>query len=211
MRLLPLFLLLSLSPLCAADLAGTYAVNGKNPNGTAYKGSLTISKAGNAWKVDWKTGSESSGMGVEMGDMLAVAVGGAECAPVAYRVSPEGGLTGVWTMPGGGMVGSERATPGVDTTQGLAGDYVVNGKNMLDGSAYKGGLSIFKESDHWRFSWRTGTNYEGYGIESDGRIAVSFGAATCGVVLYRIQPDGSLKGLWKYRGTAGGTEDAVRG
>ena len=204
-----LALALFTAPLCAADLAGTYSVNGKNPNGTAYKGSLTIAQAGSAWKLNWKTGSESSGIGVELGDVLAVAVGGAQCAPVAYQVAPEGGLVGVWTLPAGGTLASEQATPGVGTTQGIAGDYVVNGNN-LDGSPYKGALSVHKESDHWRFSWRTGTNSEGYGIENDGRIGVSVGAPTCGVVLYRIGTDGSLKGNWKYRGTAGGTEDAAR-
>lgn len=81
----------------------------------------------------------------------------------------------------------------------LIGSYRIEGRNP-DGSGYRGALSVFREDGHWRFSWRTGTNVEGYGIEREGRVAVSWGAPTCGVVLYEIGPRGRLDGIWKYRG-----------
>lgn len=193
----------------AADLAGNYRVDGRNPNGTKYRGELRIRPAGDAYLLHWEAGGSSSGVGVRMGDMLAVAIGGAECAVVGYKIAGEGGLEGLWAGPQGGAVGSESAAPGVGTTRGLAGDYVVNGRNQ-DGGRYKGALSVFPEDDHWRFSWRTGSNYEGYGIEDRGRIAVSWGAPTCGVVLYQIRGNGNLDGIWKYRGTAAGSEIASR-
>jgi len=39
---------------------------------------------------------------------------------------------------------------------------------------------------------------------------VAWGAATCGVVLYDVDANGNLDGIWKYRDTAEGTETARR-
>jgi hypothetical protein len=211
-------LVLVLSLLTAIASASAYAgnqtrygVEGDNPGGGGYRGTLTITTTGDIHRLVWETGSTSTGLGVRLGDALAVAVGGDECAVVAYRVNAEGGLEGVWATPKapavGKQLGSETAVPGVGTTQGLAGDYVVSGSNP-DGKPYKGGLTVFKEADHWRFSWRTLSNFEGYGIERSGRIAVAWGAPTCGVVLYRVDAKGNLDGLWKYLGGAIGAERA---
>ena len=200
----------SLVSLCAAAPATqTFSVVGSNPGGEPYKGSLTMSTVGAISRMTWQVGSTSSGLGVRFGDTLAVAVGGDECAVVGYRINAEGGLSGIWASPNDRVAGTEQATPGVGTTRGLAGDYVVNGSNP-DGKPYRGALSIFKEVDHWRFSWRTGSNFEGYGIEKDGRIAVAWGAPSCGVVLYQVDANGNLDGIWKYRGTAEGIESARR-
>ena len=198
------------APMAAVNLTSQadYVVNGSNPGGAPYKGSLNIMSVGEIHRLTWQAGGTSTGLGVRIGSALAVAVGGDECAIVGYQINAEGGLEGTWATPkfpsAGKQVGSERAIPGVGTTQGLAGDYVVSGANP-DGKPYKGGLSVFKEADHWRFSWRTGTNFEGYGIERDGYVAVAWGAPSCGVVLYREDAKGNLDGVWKYRGTAAGT------
>jgi len=203
-------LIWSIASLCAAAPANqTLNVVGSNPGGGPYKGSLSINTVGNVSRMTWQVGSTSTGLGVWLGDTLAVAVGGDECAVVGYEINPEGGLDGIWAAPGATAAGREQATPGVGTTRGLAGDYVINGTNP-EGERYRGALSVFKEADHWRFSWRTGTNFEGYGIERNGRIAVAWGAATCGVVLYDVDANGNLDGIWKYRDTAEGTETARR-
>ena len=36
------------------------------------------------------------------------------------------------------------------------------------------------------------------------------GKGACGVVLYRVAKDGSLNGIWRYPGTAEGSETATR-
>lgn len=199
---------LTASSLFAADLSGSYAVNGNNPDGKGYKGTLAIAKAGAAYGLTWNSGGISKGVGVVVGDALAVAVGDG-CAIAGYQISAEGGLDGRWTGPQGGVVGSEKATPGVGTTRGLVGDYVVSGNNP-DGKPYKGALIVTRTDDILRFSWRTGTNFEGYGVDKDGHVAVTWGPGACGVVLYRIDKGGSLDGIWRYPGTGIGTETATR-
>lgn len=202
----PLSLLVFAASVSAADLPGEYAVDGRNPDGKPYKGVLTVEPRGDAWRFEWRAGTESSGIGVDIASKIAVAVGGDQCAIVLYRVQPDGSLQGVWTSPLGGAVGSETATRTAGTS--LAGDYAVEGKNQ-NGSPYTGTLRIAQEGEHWRLSWTVGGPYEGYGIERDGYLGVSWGAATCGVVLYQRVADG-LDGDWKYYQTGVGQERAVR-
>ncbi len=209
MRLLALAIAVATSTsTLAADLAGNYAVTGSNPGGAGYQGTLVIAKSGSAYSLTWNSGGITTGVGLVIGDSLAVAVGEG-CAVAGYKISPEGGLDGAWTGPKGGAVGTEKGTPGVGTTKGLVGDYVVNGINP-DGKPYKGGLAIAAVEGVLRFSWRTGSNFEGYGIEKDGRIAAVWGTPNCGVVLYRIGADGTLAGSWQYPGTGIGNETATR-
>lgn len=193
----------------AADLSGKYLVEGSNPGGAGgYKGTLDVTKAGDAYALTWNAGGISKGVGVVIGDSLAVAVG-AGCSVAGYRTRAEGGLDCAWTGPNGGTVASEQAAPGVGTTKGLIGDYVVNGTNP-DGKPYKGGLSLAMKEGMLRLSWRTGTNFEGFGIEQEGRVAAAWGAPDCGVVLYRITTDGVLSGIWRYPTSAIGNETAKR-
>ena len=199
---------LTSTALYAADLTGNYTVKGNNPDGKGYQGTLTIAKSGAAYALTWTSGSVSTGVGVAIGNALAVAVGDG-CAIVGYQISAEGGLDGRWSGPTGGAIGSEKATPGVGTTKGLIGDYVVNGSNP-DGKPYKGGLIIAEPDGVLRFSWRTGTNFEGYGVQKDGYAAATWGPGACGVVLYRVGADGNLNGIWRYPGTGIGTEMVTR-
>lgn len=203
----------TLSILCAAsapaaELAGNYQIEGKNPGGAPYSGKLAIKRAGGAYKLTWTTGTESVGVGIVVGDMLAAAIG-IECSLAAYRTAPEGGLIGSWTWPTGGASGSEKAAPGVGTTQGIVGDYVVNGTNP-NGRPYKGGLSVARKDDWLQFSWRTGTNFEGWGMDRSGRVAVTWGQPGCGVALYKIGADGTLTGTWRLPGGKTGSETAKR-
>ncbi len=209
MRLLALaFTVLTSTSMFAADLSGKYSVKGSNPGGSAYTGSLTLVRNGESYALTWDSGGISTGIGIAVGDALAVAVGDG-CAVAGYQVNAEGGLDGKWIGPQGGVVASEQAVPGVGTTQGLAGDYVVKGTNP-DGKPYKGGLGIVVNEGVLRFSWRTGSNFEGYGIQQEGRIAAVWGNAGCGVVLYRVTADGVLSGIWKYPDSTIGNETATR-
>jgi hypothetical protein len=193
----------------ASGLAANYRIEGANPDGTPYGGTVQVAARGAAWQFTWRTGSESGGIAVASGDAVAVAVGGAQCAVVLYRVGADGALQGTWVPPEGGALGNETATPGRDKAAGLAGDYLVAGSNT-NGTPYKGALGVFEEGEHWRLSWRTGTNYEGYGLLRDGWLGVSWGSPDCGVVLYTRTADGNLDGVWKYYRTQVGRERLVR-
>jgi hypothetical protein len=191
----------------AADLSGAYTVEGSNPDGTPYRGTLQVAPAGDAWNFDWLSGANAThGIGVTLGPKIAVAVGGAACAVVLYRVERDGSLQGVWTVPQGGAVGSETATP--TAGGGLANQYTVEGRNQA-GGAYRGTLRVAQEGEHWRLSWNVGTQYEGYGLERDGYVGVSWGSPDCGVVLYQQGRDG-WSGDWKYYRSAIGSERVAR-
>lgn len=195
-------------PLHAADLGGRYAVAGTNPDGASYSGALSVTSDAGSWKFNWQSGGESSGVGVQVDEAVAVAVGGAQCAVVLYQVRPDGALAGIWAQPTGGVPGSEAAVP-VERPAGLAGEYTTEGTNP-NGSRYRGALTVAREDEHWRLSWRGATSYEGYGLERDGYLGVSWGSPECGVVLYRQGADGALDGIWKYYRTGIGSERARR-
>jgi len=102
--------------------------------------------------------------------------------------------------------GSDNAAPTAD----IAGTYTVTGTNP-DGSAYEGGLVVTERGDVYQFSWSTGENYEGVGVVSGNAVAVGWGSAACGAVLYRTADDGSLSGRWAlYENESAGTETARR-
>lgn len=204
-----LCLLLFALPAAALDLSGTYQLKG-TAAGQPYRGSLQIEAAGEAWRLRWNRGSPLPGVGLVLDRRtLAVAYGGKDCAVVAYRGRAEGGLDGLWVLPGGGNLGTERATPGVDKTRGLSGDYIVDGTNP-DGSVYKGAMFVRSAGPLWRVSWRTLSNAEGFGIERDGQLIVAYGDPACVVAAYRIQPDGSLDGAWSDAEGRSGSEQGRR-
>lgn len=206
MRAFIFALLSSSAAASAADLSGTYTVNGKNPGGAAYTGKLTVRAEGAAYRLTWDTGSNLTGLAVQSGNVLAASFG-AGCGVVAYQKAGGGALNGNWIAEGIGA-GTEQASPGAGV-RGLVGDYLVNGKNG-NGTPYKGALAITSNGPQLRLSWRTGSNFEGFGFERDGVVAAAYGAPTCGLVAYRIARDGSLDGSWKMLDGGFGTELARR-
>jgi len=78
-----------------ADITGGYFVYGRNPDGSAYDGTLQITEmAGGEYQVSWQVGSSYSGVGELKGDVLTVDWGGAH--PAVYVVMPDGELHGTW-------------------------------------------------------------------------------------------------------------------
>lgn len=78
----------------AADISGNYRVNGRNPNGSAYKGSVQIVDNNGATAVSWQVGRAYSGVGRIEGRVLTVDWGSAD--PVIYVINPDGTLYGTW-------------------------------------------------------------------------------------------------------------------
>ena len=79
----------------AQAVGGTYAAEGRNPNGTTYRGTVWIDDAGDAVSVDWEVGSSSySGTGTIQGNVLVVNWG--DAYPVYYVILPDGALHGTW-------------------------------------------------------------------------------------------------------------------
>ena len=80
----------------AAQVGGTYAVHGTNPNGTTYTGTVVITREGNRHGFSWliSDGSTFKGAGTRQGRMIVVDWG--QKYPVVYEVGVDGVLHGKW-------------------------------------------------------------------------------------------------------------------
>ena len=93
--------------------------------------------------------------------------------------------------------------------QSIGGNYAVEGTN-LDGSPYSGTAEITLTSEttcaiHWVTG---GTTSEGICSRNDAAFAAAYVLGDAiGLVVYKVQEDGSLDGLWTIAGKNGnGTE-----
>ena len=91
----------------AHKLAGKYTIDGRNPNGSRYRGSVIITVEGATYNFLWRisNGSTYHGKGRLHGDTLTVDWGQKD--PVIYRVKDDGTLRGRWANGRG----TENLTP----------------------------------------------------------------------------------------------------
>src|SRR5260370_24160809 len=83
------------------DIAGKYSVTGTNENGSAYKGELEVIKHGDVYQFRWSGGASYDGVGVQLGDVIAVAFTTGEhgkgCGGGAYTTTADAAtLDGTW-------------------------------------------------------------------------------------------------------------------
>lgn len=104
-------------PAAAAELAGNYHVEGRDPNGgQRYKGQVAVVKEDATYAVVWKIQNQVLyGTGILQNNVFAVTYlnYGPRSAPglAIYDLSPEGTLTGRFTMLGAKDVGVEAWIP----------------------------------------------------------------------------------------------------
>ncbi len=85
---------------------GQYRVQGTNPNGTPYAGTVTIERVGALYKFQWQIGRDVfQGQGTLYGRVLTIDWGQAD--PVIYQVLLDGTLEGTWARG----QGTERLLP----------------------------------------------------------------------------------------------------
>src|SRR5579872_6362690 len=93
--------------------------------------------------------------------------------------------------------------------QNVGGDYQVAGTNF-DGSAYSGTATITPSSNSTcRVEWKTGsTTSTGFCMLAGDALAAAYKLNdSVGLVLYKLQGDGSLNGIWTIADKPGaGTE-----
>ncbi|MBY6116430.1 hypothetical protein KUW09_15935 [Mameliella alba] len=91
------------------DLAGHYRVDGRNPDGSAYSGTVDLRENGGQYAVTWTiAGQVYRGTGRLQGRLLTVDWQG-DSDPVFYVLMPDGDLHGTWA-DGRGLDRLERAT-----------------------------------------------------------------------------------------------------
>lgn len=95
-------------------LAPSYKAAGKNPDGSAYTGTVTIKIISDTtYTVEWKIGdSVLKGFGMRQGDTLAATyMLDGQPGLVVYKVQQGGTLNGTWAIKGESGSGSEVLTP----------------------------------------------------------------------------------------------------
>jgi len=194
----------------APDIAGKYDVTGSNPEGGNYKGTLEVIARGDVYQFRWNAGSQYEGVGVQNENIIAVAFAngadGKGCGVVDYDIAGDGSLNGKWGYWGTNDAGTESATR--TSGSGLAGEYEATGKNP-DGKQYKATLTVEAAGNLYHFAWSNNT--DGIGIKRGDNIAVGIGGRRCGFVMYQVQSDGSLDGIWGGGGSdKTGTERAAK-
>jgi hypothetical protein len=116
--LLACFPLLGLPNVVGAqgsDIAGRYRIEGSNPTGSGvYRGEVAIARQGDSYQVRWllEQGGQA-GVGVVLDRVFAVTfqAGAGPAGIAAFRLNPDGSLTGIWAGPGMQAVGTERWIP----------------------------------------------------------------------------------------------------
>ncbi len=74
---------------------GRYNVEGRNPNGSRYRGTVGITRTGDRYRFDWRVGSQTyTGDGTMDGNVLVVNWG--STTPVIYAIAEDGTLNGLW-------------------------------------------------------------------------------------------------------------------
>jgi len=194
----------------APDVAGHYNVVGTNPNGATYKGTLEVITRGDVYQFRWNAGTQYDGVGVQNGKIVAVAFAngadGKGCGVVDYDVKSDGTLDGKWGYWGTNEAGTESATR--TSGSGLEGEYDGTGKNP-DGRQYKVKITVEAAGNLYHFVWSN--NSDGVGIKRGDNIAVGIGGSRCGFVMYEVQSDGTLDGMWGGGGSdKTGTERATK-
>ena len=83
------------TPALSQSVSGNYRAEGRNPDGSAYSGTVQIYDRKGEVRVEWQVGNQNySGTGTRNGDVVWVDWG--DTHPVVYVRMPSGELHGTW-------------------------------------------------------------------------------------------------------------------
>ncbi len=115
LRRLGIALAFACMPMAASaqSVSGRYTVEGRNFDGSRYRGVVEIIvTSNNTCRIVWNTGSTSEGICMRNGSVLAASYGqGNTTGLVIYEIRPDGRLEGLWTMADRDGVGTETLIP----------------------------------------------------------------------------------------------------
>ncbi len=107
-------LLVSL-PLAAAaqDVSGRYTVEGRNFDGSRYRGKATIAVTSkNTCRIEWNVGTVWKGICMRNGTYFAASYyAGQAVGLIIYEIRPDGRMEGLWTIADQDGVGTESLIP----------------------------------------------------------------------------------------------------
>jgi len=178
------------------DFSGAYDVAGDG-----YTGTLTITKTGKGYHLEWllEDGSYYYGAGLVAGDVLgAVYSSGYGGAGVVGYKKQGRELSGLWCTAGGEALFTEKTSGASSLSAGshdVAGEYTAKGKNP-DRSSYTGALNIIETGETWAAQWIIDVEVYGTGLVVDDILIIGFGDEYgVGVACYEIS-ETKLNGVW---------------
>ena len=177
----------------APALTGVYRVEGANPNGSRYRGMLTLTPFGRDFLFKWWIGAKTfTGSGQFAGRMLVVNWG--QSSPVVYTIDRDH-LSGEWADGTATETLDLVARAATGDVPPPAGRYRVRGRNA-DGNTYSGTVSITGRSGQYVLDWIVGgSKYRGSGTLANNVLTVDWGNSS--PVIYALNADGTLSGLWQ--------------
>lgn len=197
----------------AQGFTGSFTISeGKNPDGSPYSGTATISSHGDydtlSWTISGAGGGNYVGVGIETGGVLAVGYGESKPGVVVYKVNG-GSLTGKWAMSGASGLGTEN----LSGPAGVKGTYsITSSSSPQSGHAYHGKVAIKVRGAVRDVRWTltSGESYSGVGILDGDLFIVGWGRGT-GAVVYRDAAGKGLHGRFALPGVEGiGSETLAR-
>lgn len=96
----------------------------------------------------------------------------------------------------------------------FTGTWRITDAQTLNGRSYSGSVRIASIGAVYELQWDTSAGrYRGLGLADGDKLCTGWGGKNFGVVLYKINGDGTLKGRWTIPGAneAEGTEQATGG
>jgi len=95
------------------------------------------------------------------------------------------------------------------SAQTVGGKYTVKGTNP-NGSSYGGTAVVTPRGDGCRISWDVGSQWKGLCMVNGDAFAATYtSGAASGLLIYKVQPDGSLRGVWVLNDGGTGTETLI--
>ncbi|MVM39291.1 hypothetical protein GO730_19865 [Spirosoma sp. HMF3257] len=172
------------------------------PDGKSYDGTLTISRIGQSFSVDWKTTAGNyRGLGLMADGKLFVGYGlNGGYGIVVYKMNTASQrIEGIWTASGlDGATGTESLT-------GRDGNYDLVGTNP-DGRPYRGKLTLQKTGDTFQAQWQVANQvYNGVGFmtRSPGGgdyLVIAYGPGQAFGVVEYVMAGNKASGRWAMGG-----------
>lgn len=179
------------APKAAQGFTGNYTIqSGTSPAGSAYKGSVSITKSGDYDLLSYTItsgGSSFKGVGLESGDLLGVGWGTGKSGVVVYQVSG-GLLNGKWVTTGASGLGTEE----LKGPAGVKGTYtIISSSSPQDGGTYHGRVTITPNGVLRTVKWSLTSreSYSGVGILDGNVFTVGWGTGV-GVAVYHKTASG---------------------
>jgi len=199
-------------------IMGKYSVSGLDPNNNNYEGKMEITASEGFLQLKWL--DRASGVGIPQENVVSVVYIEPmnTCNVMSFVIQEDGVLAGFYTVLISALeFGPIKAKPAGEIGEVIEGTYDFSGSSFSYSN--NGQLEITRNGDVYNFYWELNWQeygigkWYGVGIQRGNIVSVAYShrkSASCMVVSYLIEEDGTLDGVWAYlSGTELGADVAV--